>query len=312
MNYIYGSNKLAVKSILKDEYADEEMDKFVGAYEPHIWLPKNRAIMDAYLSHQNIDLKYIDLFIDRIVISCLITHYNLINFGGYKLDRIDIKKVLEDLETMLFSHITCIYGNGTSDSDIIKTYRHCNNIKKNFFKVYISIYHKFTEHWNNGKPDNVITDLFPEGYFYRKRAKRHEKSGSKRTDWSWLDNSNNEDIAREIIRRNIKFERTTEKAFQKRQLSIKDIKKEITRINEEDIPFVYDCAISNWFNSMTTEQKNFIINSVNNVMNKIMSKDDFRRIAFAYGYKEEWFNFFNCVNLKPIQTLIEEASPHSN
>ena len=90
MNYIYGSNKLAVKSILKDEYADEEIS--CGA-EPHIWLPKNRAIMDAYLSHQNIDLKYIDLFIDRIVISCLITHYNLINFGGYKLDRIDIKKV---------------------------------------------------------------------------------------------------------------------------------------------------------------------------------------------------------------------------
>ena len=71
---------------------------------------------------------------------------------------------------MLFSHITCIYGNGTSDPDIIKAYN-CNNIKKNFFKVYISIYHKFNEHWNNGKPDNVITDLFPEGYFYRKRKK---------------------------------------------------------------------------------------------------------------------------------------------
>jgi hypothetical protein len=309
MHYVYGRIRLAVKSILKDKFDESEMEKFTGCYEPYLWLPKNVRLIDSFISHKEVKPYYINRLIENIVISCIITHYNLVKFGGYVINRIDIKNVQEDIQTIIFDDIESIYGNGTDDKSIKTIYNVCMKWKKNFLNRYIRLYHEFNLHWHDGNPDEWITSRFEHGYFYKKRAKRHEKPDSKRTDWSWLDNKNSEEIAREIIRRGMHHTRKLELAFQKRHISMTVIKSEITRINEEDKNFVIDCAIKKWFETMDCDTKERFIIDYEHVLDKEMTADTFRYLCInAYHYDTQWFQFFNCVNLEPIRSTLEGLS----
>ena len=320
MNYVYGRIRLAVKSIMKDKFTESEMTKFVGCYEPDLWLPRGSCIVKQFLGHKITKTEYISRLIENIVISCIITHYNLVKFGGYRINRIDINKVLEDIQTIVFDDIERIYGNGTDDKSIQSIYNVCMRWKKNFLNRYIWLYHEFNMHWHDGNPDEWITSRFEHGYYYKKRAKRHEKPDSKRTDWSWLDNKNSEEIAREIIRigthdiigTDKRYTRKLELAFQKRHISMTAVKNEITRINEEDKNFVINCAIKRWFETMNADVKERFLTDYRNVLKKEMTVDTFRYSCInAYHYDMQWFQFFNCVNLEPIRSALEGLSAHA-
>lgn len=320
MNYVYGRIRLAVKSILKDKFTESEMTKFVGCYEPDLWLPRGSCIVKQFLGHKETNTQYISRLIENIIISCIITHYNLVKLGGYNVNRIDINKVLEDIQAIIFDDIESIYGNGTDDKSIKTIYNVCMKWKKNFLNKYIWLYHEFNMHWHDGNPDEWITSRFEHGYFYKKRGKRHEKPGSKRTDWSWLDNKNSEEIAREIIRIGMHntigvdkhYTRKLELAFQKRHISMTAVKNEIIRINEEDKNFVIDCAIKKWFETMNDDTKERFIIDYKHVLNKEMTVDTFRLLVIrVYCYNEEWFRYYNCVNLEPIRTTLEGLSAHA-
>lgn len=309
MHYIYGRIRLAVKSILKDKFTETEMNKFIGCYEPYLWIPHNSCMIETLVQHDKVNTYYINRLIERLILSCIITHYNLIKFGGYSVDRIDINKVREDIQVLIFDDIERIYGNGTSDTEIKKSYETCMTWKNNFFNRYIYLYDNFKKHWNDGNPDEWITSRFEHGYFYKKRAKRHEKLGSKRTDWSWLDDKNSEELAREIIRRDMHYDTKIKEAFKKRHISMTAIKNEITRINEEDKTFVIDCAIKRWFETMNDDTKERFIIDYKHVLNKEMTVDTFRHLCInAYHYDTQWFQFFNCVNLESIKSTLEELS----
>lgn len=312
MNYVYGRIRLAVKSTLKDKFTESEMNKFIGCYETDLWLPRGSCIVKQFLGHKETNTQYISRLIENIVISCIITHYNLVKFGGYNVNRIDINKVLEDIQTIIFDDIEHIYGNGTNDKSIKTIYNVCMKWKKNFLNRYIWLYHEFNLHWHDGNPDEWITSRFEHGYFYKKRGKRHEKPGSKRTDWSWLDNKNSEEIAREIIRRDMHYNTKIKEAFKKRHISMTTIKKEIIRINKEDRNFVINCAIIRWFEAMNDDTKERFIIDYKHVLNKEMTLDNFRYLCInAYHYDTQWFQFFNCINLKPIQSTLEGLSAHA-
>lgn len=309
MHYVYGRIRLAVKSILKDRFDESEMEKFTGCYEPYLWLPKNVKLINSFISHDEVKPYYINRLIENIIISCIITHYNLVKFGGYVVNRINIKNVLEDVQELVFDDVERMYGKGTNDRSILTAYNVCMKWKNNFFIKYIALYKEFKKHWNDGNPDEWITSRFEHGYFYKKRNKRHEKEGSKRTDWSWLDDKNSEELAREIIRRDIHYSPSMKEALKKRHIPVKSIKSEIIRINEEDKTFIIDCAIKRWFETMDDAKRNNFITAWKQVTGKQMTVDTFRLLAInAYGYREEWFSFYNCVNLKPIQSTLEGLS----
>jgi hypothetical protein len=294
MNYVYGRIRLAVKSVMKEQFKESEMNKFIGCYEPYLWLPKNANLLQPFMSSNSINTYFIGRFIDNIVISCLITHYNLIIYGRYNLNRVDINRVLEDLETMIFKDVKYLYESYPGDTEISKLYDYCNSYRRGFYYNYIRLYDEFMQHWNNGKPDEWITSRFKLGYYYKQRRERHEKEGSKRTDWSWLNNLSSMDIAKEIIRRDIHHDRKLEKAFQKRNISITAIKNEINRINDEDKNFVIDCAIDRWFNANNTETVRMYINYYYNGM---MDKDLCLTVLNRLGYERAWIDHYNELHL---------------
>lgn len=305
---------------MKDKFTESEMTKFVGCYEPDLWLPRGSCIVKQFLGHKITKVQYISRLIENIIISCFVTHYNLIKFGGYRINRIDINKVLEDVQTIIFDDIESIYGNGTDDKSIKTVYNACMRWKKNFLNRYIWLHHEFNLHWHDGNPDEWITSRFEHGYYYKKRAKRHEKPDSKRTDWSWLNDKNSEEVAREIIRIGThdvigidkRYTRKLELAFQKRHISMTAVKKEIARINEEDKNFVFNCAIKRWFETMNADTKERFIINYRSVVNKEMTVDTFRHLCInAYNYDMQWFQFFNCVNLEPIRSTLEGLSAHA-
>ena len=318
MHYIYGSNRLAIKSIFKDKDIEQEMLKFKGSFEPHLYIPKNISDIEDNIHSGKLNITVIRNTAINMIIACNITYHNLLIFGHYKLEMIDPMKVKDDINMTLFKPIYSIYGNGTNNLELVKLKEFCDKFNMNFLNYYFMSVDLLNKNMDGNIPNEIIRRRFTKGYFYKVRKRRQErekvlKTGepSKRTDWSWLNDKNSEEIAREIIRRDMHHTRKLELAFQKRHISITAVKNEIIRINEEDKEFIIDCAIMRWFETMNDNKRNDFITAWKQVTSKQMTTDTFRLMTInAYGYKEEWFKYYNCVNLKPIQSTLEGLSAH--
>jgi len=300
MHYVYGRIRLAVKSVLKEQFTEEEMLKFKGCFEPYFYIPKNNRILESLINHEKINFKHIDMFIKKLIISCIIVNWNLRHYGHYCLEPIDAIKILEDINVILFNKVDSYYGNGSNDPQLVHLKSYCDLWRQKFLTRYIYTYNFLKRHWDASmcKPDDVIMSMFKDGYFYKERAKRHEKSGSKRTDWSWLEGKNTEEIARYLIENDIHHDRKLEKAFQSRHISIRDIKKEITRLNVEDREFIDNCMLKHWFKSFNDEQKESIVTMYNHAKNGTMDKEIFTlTLVKAYNLNERLLQQFDALAL---------------
>jgi len=300
MHYVYGRIRLAVKSVLKEQFTEEEMLKFKGCFEPYLYIPKNNRILESLINHEKINFKHIDTFIKKLIISCIIVNWNLRHYGHYCLEPIDAIKILEDINVILFNKVDSYYGNGSNDPQLVHLKSYCDLWRQKFLDRYIYTYNFLKRHWDASmcKPDDVIMSMFKNGYFYKERAKRHEKSGSKRTDWSWLEGKNTEEIARYLIENDIHHDRKLEKAFQSRHISIRDIKKEITRLNVEDREFIDNCMLKHWFKSFNDEQKESIVTMYNHAKNGTMDKEIFTlTLVKAYNLNERLLQQFDALAL---------------
>jgi hypothetical protein len=300
MHYVYGRIRLAVKSVLKEQFTEEEMLKFKGCFEPYLYIPKNNRILESLIDHEKINFKYIDMFIKKLIISCIIVNWNLRHYGHYCLEPIDAMKILEDINVILFNKVDSYYGNGSNDSQLVHLKSYCDLWRQKFLTRYIYTYNFLKRHWDTSmcKPDDVITSMFKDGYFYKERAKRHEKSGSKRTDWSWLEGKNTEEIARYLIENDIHNDGKLKEAFKKRHISIRDVKKEITRLNVENREFIDNCMLQHWFKSFNDEQKESIITMYNHAKNGTMDKEIFAlTLVKAYHLNERLLQQFDALAL---------------
>lgn len=300
MHYVYGRIRLAVKSILKDRFTEAEMLKFKGCFEPYLYIPKNNRILESLIDHKRIDFKHIDTFIKKLIISCIIVNWNLHHYGHFAVERIDAMKILDDINVILFNKVDYYYGNGSNDPQLVHLKSYCDLWRRNFLKRYIYTYNFLKRHWDVSmcKPDDVITSMFKDGYFYKERAKRHEKVGSKRTDWSWLEGKNIEEIARYLIENDIHNDGKLKEAFKKRHISIRDVKKEITRLNVEDRDFIDNCMLKHWFKSFNDEQKESIITMYNHAKNGTMDKEIFTlTLVKVYHLNERLLQQFDALAL---------------
>lgn len=291
MNYVYGRNRLAIKSIFKDKDISKEMPKFKGSFEPSLYMPSTISVVDNMIKSGNFNTKSVNNFAMNMVIACNITYHNLLIFGHYKLSMIDPMKVKEDINIVLFRHVYAIYGNGTTDPEIIKVKELCDKWNRNFFHYYYTAVTLLNKNMDGDIPNETIRNRFEHGYIYKVRKSRTEKPGSKRTDWSWLNNKNSEEIAREIIRRNIHNDPKLKEAFKKRHISMTDIKKYIKFINSNDKDFITECMIIHWINSF--ESKETIKMYYNYYVNGTMDKDVCISTLCNIGYRREWVNQFN-------------------
>lgn len=298
MNYVYGSNRLAIKSIFKDKDIDKELLKFKGSFEPHLYIPKKWSISDNMEEDKKFNAINVHNFAMNMVIACNITYRNLLIFGHYRLDFINPYKVKDDINTALFNHIYAKYGNGTSDPNLIKIKEICDKWNKNFLYYYYTAVNLLNKNMEDNIPNEIIRNRFPQGYFYKVRKKRQEREKtlrtglpSKRTDWSWLNDKSSEEIAREIIRRGIHHNRTLEKALQKRNISITAIKESIKYINDNDKDFVTTCLIDHWFNAR--KDKEMILSYYRNYINGCMDKDILIITLINLGYQRAWIDQFN-------------------
>ena len=300
MHYVYGRIRLAVKSVLKEQFTEEEMLKFKGCFEPYLYIPKNNRILESLIDHEKINFKHIDMFIKKLIISCIIVNWNLHYYGHYCLEPIDAMKILEDINVILFNKVDHYYGNGSNDPQLVHLKSYCDLWRQKFLNRYIYTYNFLKRHWDASmcKPDDVITSMFKDGYFYKERAKRHEKTGSKRTDWSWLERKNTEEIARYLIENDIHNDSKLKEAFKKRHISIRDVKKEITRLNVEDRDFIDNCMLQHWFKSFNDEQKQSIITMYNHAKNGTMDKEIFTlTLVKAYNLNERLLQQFDALAL---------------
>lgn len=298
MNYVYGSNRLAIKSIFKDKDIDKELLKFKGSFEPHLYIPKKWSISDNMEEDKKFNAINVHNFAMNMVIACNITYRNLLIFGHYRLDFIDPYKVKDDINIALFNHIYAKYGNGTSDPNLIKIKEICDKWNKNFLYYYYTAVNLLNKNMEDNIPNETIRNRFPQGYFYKVRKKRQEREKtlrtglpSKRTDWSWLNDKSSEEIAREIIRRGIHKNRKLEKALQKRNISITAIKESIKYINANDKEFVTECLITHWINSF--KSKETIKMYYNYYINETMDKDICITSLCNLGYQRTWIDQFN-------------------
>ena len=297
MNYVYGSNRLAIKSIFKDKDVDKELLKFKGSFEPHLYIPKKWSITDNMEEDKKFNVINVHNYAMNMIIACNITYRNLLTFGHYKLDLIDPYKVKDDINTVLFSHVYAKYGNGTSNPELIKIKELCDKWNKNFLNYYFTAVNLLNQNMDGNIPNETIRNRFPQGYFYKVRKKRQEQEivkrtgkKSKRTDWSWLNNRTPEEIAREIIRRGMHHNRKLEKAMQKRQISMTAIKESIKYINANDKNFVTECLINHWFKAHNTET---VRSYYRNYINGCMDKDNCILTLIRLGYQRAWIDQFN-------------------
>lgn len=316
MNYIYGNNRMAVMSYWCNkavEYdIDKEMDKFKGAFVPNIFFIKDYNYAAVFTKYKYFDSHKVDMFIKKIIMACHITWRNLVNFGGYlEIKEINMHKVYEDLNTLLFKPAHELWN------------RSPDNILYSELITYISIWeHKFpylynttvsllNEHWDNNKhvPDDEICSLYKDlvdddgrilikgGYFYKQRSKRHEKVGTKRTDMSWLDNKNSEEIAREIIRSGKTLNRNLESALQKRHISIKDVKQSLKDINDSISPIEHDIDL--WYSKLDNDKRDNMNMFIINACKGCLPVDNlYGLLVNVYNYDHNWF-----VNGKPLITM---------
>lgn len=316
MNYIYGNNRMAVMSYWHNkavEYnIDKEMDKFKGAFVPNLFFIKDYNYAVMFTRYKYFDSRKVDMFIKKLIMACHITWRNLLNFGGYlEIKEINMHKVYEDLNTLLFKPVHELFNKSP------------NNILYSELNTYISIWEcKFpylynttvsllNKHWDNNKhvPDDEICSWYKDlvddngrilikgGYFYKHRSKRHEKAGSKRSDWSWLDNKTSEEIAEEIIRSGKTFNRNMEKAMQKRHISIKDVKKAIKDINDSKSPIEHDVDL--WYSRLDDDRRVNMISYIINACNGCLSIDHlYTMLVNVYKYDPKWF-----VDDKPLLTI---------
>lgn len=301
MNYVYGRNRLALKSIFKDKDITLEMSKFKGSFEPSLYIPRSESIVDKMIASHRFNRFNVHTFAMNMVIACNITYRNLLTFGHYKLDLIDPYKVKEDINTVLFSHIYAIYGNGTRDPNLTEVKELCDKWNSNFLHYYFAAVGLLNKNMDGDIPNETIRNRFEHGYIYKVRKSRTEKEGSKRTDWSWLNNRTPAEIAREIIRRNIHHDRKLENAFQKRNISITSVKESIKYINDHEKEFVTECLINHWFNEHNTET---IRSYYRNYINGCIDKDICITTLIKLGYQRAWINQFNGLL---ITRLIEDA-----
>ena len=243
-----------------------------------------------------------------MVIACNITYRNLLTFGHYRLNLIDPYKVKEDINTVLFSHVYAIYGNGTREHNLIEVKELCDKWNSNFLHYYFAAVGLLNNNMEGDIPNETIRSRFEHGYIYKVRKKRQEREKtlrtglpSKRTDWSWLNNRTPEEIAREIIRKNIHHDRKLENAFQKRNISITVVKEFIKYINVNDKNFVTECLINHWFNKHNTET---IRSYYRNYINGSIDKDICITTLIRLGYQTAWINQFNGLLITP---LIKDA-----
>lgn len=301
MNYVYGRNRLALKSIFKDKDITSEMSKFKGSFEPSLYIPRSISIVDRMIDSGRFNRFNVHNFAMNMVIACNITYRNLLTFGHYRLDLIDPYKVKEDINTVLFSHVYAIYGNGAIDPNLIEIKELCDRWNRNFLHYYFAAVGLLNKNMEGDIPNETIRSRFEHGYIYKVRKSRTEKPDSKRTDWSWLNNRTPEEIAREIIRRNIHHDRKLENAFQKRNISITSVKDCIKYINDTDKNFVTECLINHWFNEHNTE---IIRSYYRNYINGCIDKDICITTLIKLGYQRVWIDQFNGLL---ITRLIKEA-----
>lgn len=290
MNYVYGRNRLAVKSIFKDKEIDIEMLKFKGSFEPSLYIPSNISIIDKMIDSGNFNVRNVNNFAMNMVMACHITYHNLLTFGHYRLNSIDPIKVKEDINIVLFRHVYAIYGNGTSNPEIIKVKELCDRWNSKFFKYYYNALNLLKNNMDGDIPNETIRNRFEHGYIYKVRKSRTEKEGSKRIDWSWLNNRTPAEIAREIIKRGIHHDRKLENAFQKRNISITSVKESIKYINDTDKNFVTEWLINHWFNEHNTET---IRSYYRNYINGCIDKDICITTLIKLGYQRSWIDQFN-------------------
>lgn len=304
MNYVYGRNRLAVKSILKENFSDIEMNKFVGAFEPYIWIPRNNEIAEKFIRVEKLDIRKFDFLVENLIMSCIIVYWNMFVYGGYRLPRIDQAKVLEDLEAILFAKIDSAYGNGCADDTIRKLKERCDKIRRGFVSYYMRVYNKLKRHWDGKKPDDKICSRFETGYFYRKRAGKKnviKKEGRIRADWSWTENLAAGELAEELVRRGIDIDSTAcREAFKKRKISVKLVRNELSKYDPVEI------AVNNWFYSKTEEQRDKIIYyACKYAANELDYNSYCNIIVRAYGYDENWLKINNSVKLT--DTIVNES-----
>ena len=286
MNYVYGRNRLAVKSILKDNFTDIEMNKFIGAFEPRIWIPKNNEIGESFIRRENLDIKKFDFFLENLIMSCIIVYWNMAAYGNYHVEKINQAKLLEDLNTIIFRKIDLAHGTECHDHYIVELKKRCDKIRKHFIAYYMKIYNKLKKHWNGKIPDESICKRFREGYFYRKRAK-------KTTIWSWIDNLDAKEIAIGLVSRGISIDTTAcKEALKKRRIAIKDVRKELAGFDP------LETAINMWFYSKTEEEQNSIMNYAYKYAAKEIDYNGYCNIIVrVYKYDENWLRIKNDMKL---------------
>lgn len=297
MNYVYGRNRLALKSIFKDKDITEEMSKFKGSFEPSLYIPRSESIIDRMIDSGRFNKFNVHNFAMNMVIACNITYRNLLTFGHYRLDLIDPYKVKDDINTVLFRHVYVIYGNGTRDPNLIEIKELCDRWNNNFLHYYFAAVGLLNKNMDGDIPNEIIRNRFEHGYIYKVRKKRHEREKtlrtgqpSKRTDWSWLNDRTPEEIAREIIRRNIHKDTKLKEAFKKRHISITSINESIKYINDTDKNFVTECLINHWFKAHNTETTR---SYYRNYINGCIDKDICITTLCNLGYQRSWIDQFN-------------------
>ena len=316
MNYIYGNNRMAVMSYWrnkKKEYdIDKEMQKFKGAFVPNLFFVKDYNYAAAFTRHKKFDCRNVDLFIKKMIIACHITWRNLINFGGYfEVKEINMHKVYKDLDNLLFRPAHELLDRSPDNDIYLDLCSYISTWETKFSYLYKHTISILNEHWDSVRhvPDDELcswyTDVIDEdgrilikgGYFYKRRSRRHEKDGSKRTDWSWLNDKNSEEIAEEIIRSGKTFDRNMEKAMQKRHISIKDVKKAMKSINDSKSPIERDVDL--WYSRLDDDKRDNMISYIINACNGCLSIDHlYTMLVNVYKYDPKWF-----VDDKPLLTI---------
>lgn len=307
MNYIYGNNRYAIKSYWHDKYdLDEEMNKFVGSYVPNMFFRKGTDMVSRFLSYDKVNTHGVDLFIRKMIIAAHITWRNMVNFGGYDQKPINPDKIYQDIKDVLLDRVDEEYARKPGSKNVASLYRYCDGWKRGFRIRYAETLKFLDSHWDDTLhiPDEEIQNMFGDiydkdnhlvvkgGYFYKKRRPRHEKEGSKRTDWSWMNGCTVDNVAMEIIRRGIELnDGRLKEALRKRKLTLKDVKKEIDRINE-DKDTLYVLELEQWYGSMDDGKRKNVDYYINNAVTGRQDRNDvINLLVNVYGYDPRWTEY---------------------
>ena len=288
--YTYGQPAYLAKIIIKrsydswnqehskslEEQIEEALPRLKGYFIPNLYLGNNHTI-DVIRS-----FKGVDFAVKKLIAACYIDYMVVKTAIGYPIDEPNIQYIKNDVDKLLFARIT---HNKPVDDYIRGTWE----VYPEF--IIKNIRDKVINGWEGYGPSAEIREMFPGGYYYKKRN----------TKYSWIDDMRSyEEIAKYMFEHKIiEIDDKLKSTFKCRHIRVKRVQGYLNHLLhnlpvEEQNELLSISKCKQWLSGLTDSQ----IAAINGMLGM---EDSILQVTLirAYGLDLE-------VNIDTVRELITE------